>query len=153
MLSIFTCYTVLVCLIIISYTILFWSEIVLKLYILYIYKFLSYRMELNKRNTYNCKRFVKLLNVSGFIDVILLRFNSLKDKNTSIVKILILVIYSNRGLVPTVSTVRNKNYSTDPLATAFIKDLFSWLFRKHSIAFSILACFLCQFHMIIMHHA
>ena len=59
--------------------------------------------EYKKNNTVffqmvNRKRFVKLLNVSGFIGLMLLSFKLLKDKNIAIVKILILVINSNRRI-------------------------------------------------------
>jgi hypothetical protein len=35
---------------------------------------------------------------------------------------------SYRGWLPNETTVRNINYSIDPLATAFFNDPFSWLF-------------------------
>jgi hypothetical protein len=42
------------------------------------------------KNTYNSVRFVKLLNVSDLIDVIILEFKSLQDKiNTSVLQTLI----------------------------------------------------------------
>ena len=56
------------------------------------------------------------------------------------------MIYSNRrlsirtqalyqGWFPNETTVRNINYSIDPLVTAFFNDPFSWLFGKNSIIF------------------
>ena len=53
---------------------------------------------------------------------------------------------SYQGWFANETTVRNSNYSVEPVATAFFNDPFYWLFgeKKKRIIFSIFSCCLCK---------